>query len=330
MMVSGMYDKIERDRICPLLDERGGAAFILVIWIVVMLLVIVGEFSSTMRTELKITSNFKEEEEAYQLALAGFEQAKAEIMSVPDDAYVYFDEDGALSFQVRKGALNEGADENLIFDRDSQFGKGSFKYTIIDESGKLNLNAASVNQLRYIIENSGVETEISDIIVDSIIDWRDPNDLHMLNGAEEEYYRSLPVPYSCKDGLFDSVEELMLVRGVTEEIFFGSGAVGGEKVYAGIKDHFTVWGTNEINLSTSSSTVIESVFGFNTAVVIREQLDAGLIPNAVPGGKVTSNYFTIISTGFNRDSTIKRSIKVTAQKTAKGLETLYWNDNYAG
>ncbi|MDO8282402.1 MAG: type II secretion system protein GspK [Thermodesulfovibrionia bacterium] len=325
-----MCDKIEKAEINPLLNEKGGAAFILVIWIVVMLLVIVAEFSNTMRTELKITSNFKEEEEAYQLALAGFEQAKVEIMSVPGDAYVYFDGDGVLSFEKQGGDLNNGADEGFIFKRDVQLGKGSFKYTIIDESGKLNLNTASVTQLRYIIENTGVETEITDIVVDSIIDWRDPNSLHMINGAEEEYYRSLPLPYSCKDDNFDAVEELLLVKGVTPEIYYGSGATGGENEYQGIKDYFTVWGSNEITLSTSVSGVLEAVFGFDTANNIKSQLNAGLIPSAVPGGKVTSNYFTIISTGFNRDSTIKRSIKVTAQKTAKGLETLYWNDNYAG
>lgn len=330
MMLPGMCDKIERADTGPLLNEKGGAAFILVIWIVVMLLVIVAEFSNTMRTELNITRNFKEEEEAYQLALAGFEQAKAEIMSVPGDAYVYFDGDGNLSFERRDGNLNEEADGNFIFNRDVQFGKGSFKYTIIDESGKLNLNTASVNQLRYIIESTGVETAATDIVVDSIIDWRDPNSLHMINGAEEDYYRSLPLPYSCKDGSFDSVEELLLVKGVTPEIYYGSNAAGGENEYQGIKDYFTVWGSNEINLSTSASRVLEAVFGFDTANNIKSQVDTGFRPGAVPGGAVTSNYFTIISTGFNRDSTIKRSIKVTAQKTAKGLETLYWNDNYAG
>lgn len=330
MMVTGMYDKIKRDGTGPLLNDKGAAAFILVIWIIVMLLVIVGEFSSTMRTELKITSNFKDEEEAYQLALAGFEQAKAEIMSVPGEAYVYFDGEGALAFENKTGSLNDGAAEDIIFKRDVQFGKGSFKYTIIDESGQLNINTASINQLRYIIENTGVDTATTDIIVDSIIDWRDPNNLHMVNGAEEDYYRSLPEPYSCKDGLLDAVEELLLVKGVTPEIFYGSQAVGGENEYEGIKSYFTVWGSSEINLNTSESRVLEAVFGFDTANNIRNQIDTGFMPNAVPGGKVTSNYFTIISTGFSKDSTIKRSIKVTAQKTAKGLETLYWNDNYAG
>ena len=64
-----------------------------------------------------------------------------------------------------------------------------------------------------------------DTVIDSILDWRDSNRDHRLNGAEEDYYRGLDPPYSCKDGPFDVVEELLLVRGVTPELFAG-GEVG--------------------------------------------------------------------------------------------------------
>ena len=53
------------------------------------------------------------------------------------------------------------------------------------------------------------------------MDWRDKDNLHRLNGAEDDYYLSLPQPYKCKNGDFTSIEELLLVRGVTPEIFYG-------------------------------------------------------------------------------------------------------------
>jgi len=296
-----------------------------------MLLVIVGEFSRTMKTELNITRNFKEEEEAYQLAVAGFEQAKMEILSVSYNPYVYLDDDGAVTFYSTEGTSgDDDDDEKLVFNREVQLGSGRFKYSITDEKGKLNINIASVNQLRDIIRDTGVESTEADIVVDSIIDWRDANDLIMVNGAEEDYYRSLPEPYSSKDSRFDAVEELLLVRGVTPEIYYGSIAVGGEKEDQGIKDYLTVWGSNEINLSTSYFKVLEAVFGLVAANNIMIQRDEDLIPNLISGGIVTSNVFTIVSTGYNRDSSIKRSVKVIAQRTRQGLETLYWNDNYTG
>jgi general secretion pathway protein K len=323
-----MYDKIYKLKKLPLMDQKGGVAFILVIWIIVMLLVIAGEFSSTMKTELKITKNFKEEEEAYQMALAGFEQARMEILTMTDGDYVYFDDDGVL---ILSREVKEDDDEKKVtFEKNVDFSDGKFTYNIIDEKSKMNLNTASVQQIRYILASTGVETSEANVVVDSIIDWRDANDLHMAKGAEEDYYQSLEEPYSSKDSKFNAVEELLLVRGVTPEIYYGSGAVKGENEYEGIKDYFTVWSSNDVNLSTSSNYVLEAVFGARTAGNIISEREAGYIPNTLPGGIVTSRFFTIVSTGYNRDSSIKRSIKVTTQRTKKGLETLYWNDNYTG
>ena len=179
-------------------EDAGGVALILVVWVMIILVAIVGEFSYSMRTEINITRNFKEEAQAYQLALAGIESAKFEILSAEKPADMYVNENGILLF-------NQDEEEP---ERKDELGNGTLKYDIVDEEGKLNINKASRDQLEYIFLDSGVDFTEVDEIVDSIIDWRDSNDLHMLNGAEEDYYRSLPEPYSCKDGPFDSVEEL--------------------------------------------------------------------------------------------------------------------------
>ena len=53
------------------------------------------------------------------------------------------------------------------------------------------------------------------------MDWRDPDDFYRLNGAENDYYHSLSEPYECKNGDLDTIEELLLVRGVTTELYYG-------------------------------------------------------------------------------------------------------------
>src|SRR4030066_755508 len=80
-------------------EQTGGVALILVIWVVIILMAIVGEFSYSMRTELNIAKNFKEEEEAYQLALAGIEQAKVEILSSKESTYIYLNDENILTFE---------------------------------------------------------------------------------------------------------------------------------------------------------------------------------------------------------------------------------------
>ena len=295
-------------------------ALVLVLWVMVVLIAIVGEFSYSMRTEINITRNFKEEEEAYQLALAGIEQAKLEILSVKKPAVMYLNEEGILVF-------DEEAEEP---EREGELGKGSFKYTITDEDGKLNINKASVGQLKNLFIETGVDITEVDTIVDSIMDWLDTNDLHRWNGAEEDYYSSLKEPYSCKDGPFDSIEELLLVKGMSREILYGSGDEDDENIYQGVAEYLTVYGSGNININTAPEVVLEVRLGAENANNIINRREEGPLSAPVANGKVTSSFFTIISTGANADDTIKRSVKAIIQKKNKNLETLYWNDNFIG
>ncbi len=315
-------------------NERGGVALILVLWVMVILVAIVGEFAYSMRTEINITRNFKEEEESYQLALAGIERAKLEILLAKNAQYVYLNEDGVLLFKKEKKV--EGKEEDEIPERKGELGKGTFSYTLTDEDGKLNINTAPPLQIRYIIDNSGVDITDVSIIIDSIIDWIDADNFFMLNGAEEDYYQSLEKPYSCKDGVFDSINELLLVKGITPEIFYGSTKEGedeeksGEdekKEYEGIAQYFTIWGSG-LNVNTAPQRVLEAVFGAARAENIIRQRGTGPILTSMPGVTITSFVFTIISTGTTADGKIKRLVKTTVRREGNKLKTLYWDDNF--
>ena len=315
-----------------LLKNESGVALILVLWVMVILVAIVSEFAYSMRTELNIPRNFKEEEESYQLALAGIECAKMEIILAKNSLYAYLTEDGILVFQKEK--------EEEIPERKGELGKGTFSYTITDEEGKLNINTAPPPQIRYIISNSGVDVTDIDTIVDSIIDWKDTDNLHMLNGAEEDYYQSLENPYSSKDGPFDSIDELLLVKGVTPEIFYGSmkeeedkeknegdeekNGEDEEKEYESIAQYFTPWGSGRLNINTASQKVLEAVFGAAQAENIIKQRTA----NPALQGAIKPSVFTITSTGTTIDAKIKRTIKTTIRREGNKLRVLYWNDNF--
>ena len=53
------------------------------------------------------------------------------------------------------------------------------------------------------------------------MDWIDENNFHHLNGAEDDYYKSLPDPYEAKDAPLDTIDELMWVKGITADFFYG-------------------------------------------------------------------------------------------------------------
>jgi len=293
------------------------AGIVFVTWIVVMLLALVGEFSYSMRTELKITRNFKQEESAYQLALAGLEKAKMELLMAKDVRYVYLNDDNVL-------IVNEGDEEPV---REGELGDGRFHYRIIDEEGKLNLNTASPSELRYIFLYAGADVEDIDIIVDSIEDWRDSDNLHRLNGAEEDYYRALEPPYSSKDAPFNTVEELILVRGITKEVVFGRIDEEGKRI-AGVREYLTVFGSGKININTAPEAVLDAVLGPMKASEIIAQRETGPIQTASNRLDVTSDTFSVISTGESADGSVKRTIKAVLQRQGDTIRVLYWNDDY--
>ena len=58
-------------------------------------------------------------------------------------------------------------------------------------------------------------------IVNSILDWIDPDDQTHPEGAETQYYQGLNPPYAAKNGPIDDISELLLIKGVTPEIYYG-------------------------------------------------------------------------------------------------------------
>ena len=209
-------------------SERGIALF-LVLWVMALLTVIAGEFCYAVRTEANITRNFKEETQAHYIAVSGLYWAIQELVVnefVPRRMQTLADADEPEDV---RGRINTDIPP-------VPFGEGQFKVEKENESGKINLNRAEGYLLEMVLSTFEIDAADKDIIVDSILDWRDKDNLHRVNGAEDDYYLSLPRPYKCKNGDFTSISELLLVRGVTPEIFHG-----------GLKDMVSVYQDKETN-----------------------------------------------------------------------------------
>lgn len=95
--------------------------------------------------------------------------------------------------------------------------EGGLKFGLIDESSKLNLNTATYDML---IKLPNMTAEFAA----SIVDWRDSDSDITPSGAENDYYMTLRPAYYCKDAPFETLEELLLVRGATFELVYGEDA----------------------------------------------------------------------------------------------------------
>src|SRR5262249_22680791 len=63
---------------------------------------------------------------------------------------------------------------------------------------------------------------MTDEIANSILNWLDPSGTIRSPGADASYYSGLNPPYRPRNGPLDSLEELLLVKGVTPELLFGN------------------------------------------------------------------------------------------------------------
>ncbi len=108
---------------------------------------------------------------------------------------------------------------------DDEGNLGGFRFGLQDESTRLNLNALLLADDQQ--EDGGRELlmglpGMTEEIADAILDWIDEDDDPREYGAEVDYYTSLDPPYAPKNGPLDTVEELLLVRGVLPQLLFGA------------------------------------------------------------------------------------------------------------
>ena len=90
---------------------------------------------------------------------------------------------------------------------------------IQDELGRIDLNQADVPLLAGLFRGTGQAGEATDMIVDRISDWRDPDDLRRLHGAEGAEYAKAGFSGRPRNAPFQSVEELKLVLGVAPDVY---------------------------------------------------------------------------------------------------------------
>lgn len=231
-----------------MIRTEDGVALLVVLWVLMLLSVIVGEFCSNARTEVNIARNLKENTQAYYIARAGINRGIAEI-----EAKGHMARNPPLT---QDAGVQKGIERKVNLEMPAiAFGEGQFQVTIWNESGKVNINRAGNLLLKMMLNGFNLDDQQKETIVDSIVDWRDKDDFVRPNGAENDYYFSLPKPYKCKNGDFESIDELLLVRGVTPEIFYG-----------GLRDMVTVYplqdtsGGSEQHMGPSKK---EFIFNFN-------------------------------------------------------------------
>jgi general secretion pathway protein K len=236
-------------------SSQKGIALLIVLWVMMILMVTVFSFSVMTRAETYGTLAFKEGVEKKFLAEAGIERGIMEMI------YRSVNQNQTVTLVGKEVWKLDGTAYTV------DMGGSGYVIRIIDDSGKISLNSltdASGIIVKNLLINQGVSPENADIIIDSILDWKDADDLHRLNGAESDYYLSLPNPYKARNTPFETLEMLILVKGVTSEILYGTDKK------KGIIHFLTLYSTmSQININAAPKEILAALPGMTAETADR-------------------------------------------------------------
>jgi len=217
---------------------KGGSILIVVLWSLFFLAMLSLAINAYIRPQMEISGRLLDKTKMRYLARAGVERAILEIEN--DSAADYdslYDSWSSNDKAFNNVPLGSGTFSAI---KTISSGESGEQYGLTDEESKININKATQGVLKNLFEKeAGLESTEAGAIADSILDWIDEDDSLHKDGKEDDYYQSLSAPYPCKNGPFETTEELLLVAGVTREIF--------DKV----KDIITIYGDGTVNVNTA-------------------------------------------------------------------------------
>lgn len=239
---------LSRQSASLLADNCSGSIFILVLWAICLLSIFALSLGYTVRQRIALIQRFNERDKLHLIAEAGTKFAIIQIRRQEIKSYDALKDAWSNNEATFKDLNIADGKFDISYDFiNEQTGLIETRFGVIDEERKININVAKEEELRRLFHILlGIDEVEAQNLSASIIDWRDgDSELSIpLGSAEDSYYRGLQYPYEAKDARFEVLEELILVKGVSDKIF--------EK----IKDYITIYGEGRVNINTASREVL--------------------------------------------------------------------------
>lgn len=220
---------VQRQR-TTLPPPRHGVALVVVLVVIVLLSLAAYTFTEMMVLEAEASEFAARRARARVCADSAIEYAAAILgnrSEASDAVNLYHDPTAFAGVPVSvDGSSPTPGLFTILAPVESDAGAEQVRFGLIDESGKLNLNAVhslnlddeEVRQMLLAIPG------MTDEAADGVLDWVDEDDEPRPCGAESDFYASLSPPHITKNGPLETLDELLLVRGVTPELLYGEDA----------------------------------------------------------------------------------------------------------
>ena len=257
-----------------------GMALIMVMIAVAVFSALAAALAFSMKVETRLARTADDEQQLLWLGRSGVEYARWILsqhpVREPYDSLNQIWAGGPGGMGETNSALSGVSMDNY------QIGDGTISVKIIDLERKVNVNTANSLELQQVLTVMGVDANDLSVVSDSILDWRDTDDAPHIAGAESDYYQGLNPPYYAKNAPIDNLAELLFVKGVTPEMYWGGGstnhmpgtfqkpklgfgtAPGETPDYPfGLVDIFTPFSSGQINVNTADANVLQTIPGLD-------------------------------------------------------------------
>jgi len=261
-----------------------GVALIVVMIAIAVFTALAGALAFSMKVETRLAMNADNEQQLLWLGRSGVEYARwilAQEASLAGQPY------DSLN-QIWAGGPGAMSETNSVLAGisldDFPIGDGTVSLRIVDLERKANINTANAAVLQQALTVMGVNADDISVVSDSIQDWRSPATAPRVAGAQSDYYQSLTPPYYAKNAPIDDLSELLLVKGVTPEMYWGGGssnspappqrprlglgtAPGEIPSYPfGLVDVFTAVSSGRLNLNTADENALQLIPGVDASI----------------------------------------------------------------
>ncbi len=234
-----------------------GSALILVLWVLGILSMLVVSFAFDAHLEGKVISFARKRRKAEALAFSGMQVAR---MLLDKQLSVSGNESEETKAEDRWYShaltLRRGGSITLV----EPLGEGTIRLDIEPEQVWRNINKLNEEDWERIFQAIGLPEDYWPELIDSYFDWIDPDSIPRQDGAESsDYYETLDPPYQARNAPFDTIRELLLVKGFREAVLSG-GVLNPEEpkerqiaITNGVQNLLTVFGDGKVNVNAVRS-----------------------------------------------------------------------------
>jgi len=230
-------------------SRSSGSVLILAVWVLFTLAVVAVVVATQVSSDLSLAGKLKDRTLTHMAARAAVEAVALEIggdSNEWDSLDEYWGNNEELFKDRPLGGMLYSAYYVLI---DSS-GDSHTNYGVIDVESLISINKAKKEVLASaFMVIGGVDEALATQIAAATVDWRDKDDEPLTGGAESGYYSALSTAYNSRNADFQSVQELLLVKGMTPEL------------YEKMAGYLTPFGKGKVNINTAGPMVLRAVAG---------------------------------------------------------------------